>query len=127
MLIRDRFSGDKMTILEVSKRYSIPIKVLKEYERWGLCNETKEVVGGWQYDQQDIKSLSMVMTLYDIGFTSKETKNYMKLLLQGKETREMRLEILNKHRKNMLDEIHFKQSQLDRLDYLKYKIEKNDR
>ena len=28
-----------MTIEEASERYNIPIKVLKEYESWGLCSE----------------------------------------------------------------------------------------
>lgn len=34
-----------MTIHEVSKRYKIPIQVLKEYESWGLCGEAKKVMG----------------------------------------------------------------------------------
>ena len=26
-----------MTILEASERYQIPLEILREYERWGLC------------------------------------------------------------------------------------------
>lgn len=28
-----------MTIEEASQKYNIPIKILKEYEQWGLCDE----------------------------------------------------------------------------------------
>lgn len=34
-----------MTIEEASERYNIPIKVLKEYESWGLCSEVKKSDG----------------------------------------------------------------------------------
>lgn len=30
-------SADVMTINEASERYQIPLKILKEYESWGLC------------------------------------------------------------------------------------------
>lgn len=30
-----------MTINKASEKYNIPIKILKEYERWGLCGEIK--------------------------------------------------------------------------------------
>lgn len=38
-----------MTIQEASERYMIPIKILKEYESWGLCGAVKKVMGAWQY------------------------------------------------------------------------------
>lgn len=43
-----------MTALEASKRYSIPVEVLKEYESWELCGELKKAMGTWQYDDKDI-------------------------------------------------------------------------
>lgn len=113
-----------MTIDEASKRYNIPIEVLKEYESWGLCGEVKKVMGAWQYDDTDLQRLSMIMTLHDIGFDNEEVENYMRLLLEGSPTEEERLKMLKKKRGSTLDEIHFKQKQLDRMDYLRYKIEK---
>ena len=83
----------EMTVQEASERYNIPVKILKEYESWGLCDAVKNVMGVWQYDEEDIKRLSMIMTLHDIGFGT-------------------------------LDEIHFKERQLDWLDYLRYEIRK---
>lgn len=107
-----------MTIDEASTRYHIPMKILKEYEG----GEVKKVMGAWQYDQTDIERLSLIMTLHDVGFTNEEVERYMRLVLSGDETREKRLAMLRKKRNGTLDEIHFKQKQLDRLDYLRYEI-----
>lgn len=112
-----------MTIDEASVHYNIPLDILREYESWGLCDAVKKVMGAWQYDDQDIERLSMIMTLHDIGFTKDEVENYMRLLLQGKSAETQRLNILNKRRSTTLDEIHFREMQLDRLDYLRHKIQ----
>ena len=55
-----------MTINEASEKYNIPIEILKEYESWGLCGEVQKIMGVWQYDDQDLERLSMIMTLHDI-------------------------------------------------------------
>ena len=81
-------------------------------------------MGAWQYDDTDLQRLSVIMTLHDIGFNNAEVESYMRLLLEGNFTEEERLQMLNKKRGTTLDEIHFKQKQLDRMDYLRYKIEK---
>ena len=113
-----------MTIEEASKTYGIPICVLQEYERWGLCGEVKKVMGAWQYDQTDIERLSLIMTLHDVGFTNEEIEQYMRLYLSSKDTVNERSEILRRKRDGTLDEIHFKQKQLDRLDYLRFEMAK---
>ncbi|WP_434311175.1 MerR family transcriptional regulator [Hominifimenecus sp. rT4P-3] len=115
-----------MTIHEASEKYNIPLKILQEYENWGLCDEVKKVMGSWQYDDSDIERLSTIMTLHDIGFTNDEIETYMKLLLQGKSTQQERLKMLNDKRSGTLDEIHFKERQLDRLDYLRFEIRKGN-
>ncbi len=111
-----------MTIDEASRRYNIPVEVLKEYESWGLCCAVKKVTGTWQYDEEDIRRLSTIMTLRDAGFSSGEAETYMRLMLEGDRTRGQRMQMLSRLRDNTLHEIHFKQRQLDRLDYLRYKI-----
>ena len=111
-----------MTIHEASERYNIPIEILREYEEWGLCDEVRKVMGTWQYDERDLQRLSVIMTLHDIGFDNGEVELYMRLLLEGDSTEETRLKMLNQKRGVTLDEIHFKQKQLDRMDYLRYKI-----
>ena len=95
-----------MTIDEVSERYQIPIKILKEYESWGLCGEVKKLMESWRYDQTDIERLSLIMTLHDVGFTKEEVEKYMRLSLLGEETSAERMEMLRKKRNGTLDEIH---------------------
>ena len=111
-----------MTIFEASEKYNIPVKILRAYESWGLCGEVKKVMGSWQYDDSDIERLSTIMTLHDIGFTNAEVERYMKLLLQGASGEEERLKMLEAKRNGTLDEIHFKERQLDRLDYLRFEM-----
>lgn len=116
-----------MTINEASERYKIPIKILQEYESWGLCGEVKKVMGSWHYDESDIERLSTIMTLHDIGFTNEQVEKYMRLLMKGKSTEIERLKMLSEKRNGTLDEIHFKEKQLDRLDYLRFEIQKENK
>ena len=119
------FEGrDPVTIHEASARYNIPLEILKEYESWGLCGEVKKVMGVWQYNDQDLQRLGMIMTLHEIGFSNEEVEAYMRLFLKGDSTEKERLEMLKKKRGKVLDEIHFKEKQLDCMDYLRYKITK---
>lgn len=114
-----------MTIEEASERYQIPIAILKEYESWGLCDTVKKVMGVWQYDDTDLERLGMIMTLHDIGFNKQEVEIYMRLLLSDENTEDLRMQMLNKKREMELDEIHFKEMRLNRLDYLRFQIKKD--
>ena len=112
-----------MTIEEASQKYNIPIKILKEYEQWGLCDK---VMGTWNYDDSDIERLSIIMTLHDIGFTNEDIEKYMRLLVDGSGTQKQRMGMLNKKRNGILSEVHFKEKQITRLDYLRYEIQKEN-
>lgn len=114
-----------MTINEASEKYNIPIKILEEYEGWGLCGEVKKVMGMWQYDDTDLQRLSMIMTLHDIGFSNEEVETYMRLLLEKEDSKAERMEMLNKKRGSALDEIHFREKQVERMDYLRYEMRKD--
>ena len=48
LLIRTKHTFERrkeMTIHEASERYNIPLDVLHEYERWGLCGAVKKEWG----------------------------------------------------------------------------------
>ena len=113
-----------MTIQEASERYQIPMHILREYESWGLCGAVKKVMGDWQYDDTDLERLSIIMTLHDIGFTSGEVETYMRLLLEQEGTDRARLRMLDEKRRATLDDIHFREKQLERLDYLRHELRK---
>lgn len=116
-----------MTMKEASDHYNVPIKILKEYERWGLCSAVKKVMGAWQYGDQDLERLSMIMTLHEIGFDSGEVETYMRLMLEGEDTRPQRIAMLNKRRGKTLDEIHFREKQISSMDYLRHEMQNGKR
>lgn len=109
---------------EPSERYQIPMHILREYESWGLCGAAKEVIGVWQYDDRDLERLSTIMTLHDISFTTEEAEAYMRLLLEHPHTEGQRMKMLEEKRSAVLNEISFKEHQLQRLDYLRHEIRK---
>ena len=123
-----------MTINEASERYGIPLDILHEYKRWGLCGAVKKAIGSRQHDSAvpgdtdlddtDLERLSLIMTLHDIGFQSSEIETYMRLLLENENGEAQRLNMLNIKRRSTLDDIHFREKQLSYLDYLRYSIRK---
>ncbi|MGN0294226.1 MAG: MerR family transcriptional regulator [Lachnospiraceae bacterium] len=114
-----------MTRQEASERYQIPMEILEEYERWNLCGEKDGKTGGWQYGDMDLDRLRLIMTLHNSSFEKEEIEHYMRLHLRGEATAAERMRILNQKRKRILDEIHIQEGQLEQLDYLRYKIQKN--
>ena len=114
-----------MTIEEASEKYCIPIKILKEYESMELCKTVKRVKGEWHYDDEDIKRLSMIMTLYETYFSKEDIDEYMQLILSGENDEEC-LKILSQKRKKALDKIHILEKQISNLDYLKNEIKNNN-
>ena len=113
-----------MTQQEASEHYNIPVSILQQYESWGLRGETQKVMGAWQYDDGDLERLSTIMTLHDIGFTTEEVETYMRLLLEQPDSEAKRLRMMEEKRSETLDEIHFRERQLQRLDYLRHEIKK---
>ena len=111
-----------MTDKEVNKRHMVPMEVLREYEGWKLCDAENKTEGNWDYDASDLELLGMVMTLRNIGFSEKEVENYMRLEILEEKTEQQRIRMLNDRRENILDEIHSREKQISRLDYLRYEI-----
>lgn len=107
-----------MTRQEVLQKYNVPPELLDKYEAIQKCTS---------YSDKDIESISMLMTLYDAGFDDTEVKKYIDFCLSDEDTSAKRAAMLTKKRKHTLDEIHSKQKQLDGIDYLRYKIAKENK
>ena len=58
------------------------------------------------------------MTLYDVGFTSPEVEHYLC-------ADSAQMQMLQTRREQLLEDIHRRQTQLDRLDYLRFTLTKN--
>ena len=113
-----------MTIQEASIKYKIPLEILQEYENWGLFRADQNEMEARQYNDFDLERLSLILTLHDAGFDSAEIESYMRLSLAGMQTEPLRMRMLEQKRCSMLDEIHAREEQLNRLDYLRHKIRK---
>lgn len=116
-----------MTKEEVSLRFGIPEKILDEYHNMELCDAVRIAMDDWKYTDEDLERLSMIMALHDIGFTKDKVEMYMKLLVAGESTEKARMKILDEQRKKALDEIHLKERQLERMDYLRFQIRENQK
>ncbi|MEO1770524.1 MerR family transcriptional regulator [Candidatus Enterococcus ferrettii] len=110
---------------DVSRQYQIPVEILKEYESWGLCDVVKIVMGEWQYDDQDLERLSTIMALHDLDFSHDEIETYMRLLLEEEQGEEKRMKLLTAKRQKKLADIHLEEKKLQRIDYLRHVIKKN--
>lgn len=122
---KDEYDG--MTTEEVSKVCGIPMSVLKAYERGELWGETQEAADARHYDETDMERLSLILTLHDAGFSGEEIRRYMRLLLSGGDSVQERMEMLREKRNGTLEELHVKQKQLDRLDYLRFAMARSSK
>ena len=65
------------------------------------------------------------MVLHDIGFESADIEKYLQYMISGKKSNPELIKLFNQKRNKTLDEIHFYEKRLERLDYLRHEIRKN--
>ena len=106
-----------MTQQELLKKYNIPDELMEKYRKFRKCSS---------FNDEDAENMSMIMTLYDIGFDDNEAEKYIRLYLSSDDTAKERLAMLTKKRKSALSDIHSRQKQLDLIDYMRYKILKEN-
>lgn len=107
-----------MTKQEVLTKYNVPPDLLDKYTAIKKCT---------RYSDKDIENISLIMTLYEAGFDDTEAEKYFEYWLSDEDTADKCTEMLTKKRKHTLDEIHSKQKQLDGIDYLRYKVAKENK
>ena len=112
----------RLTAEEVCRRYQIPAEILEEYNSMGLCGAVRLAMEDWQYDDTDLERLGLIMALHDVGFDKADIESYMRLMLQDGKSKTERLRFLDERRKAKLEEIHLHERQLERMDYLRYKL-----
>ena len=123
-----------MTITEASKTYKIPLALLRWYaaEQTGAEDKNKKKIkkgnainaAAFHFTEEDIEKLSLIMTLQDIGFGKKEIETWLRLQQDDKNSCAACLKMLNKLRSETLDTIHGKEKALDRIDYLRYELQR---
>jgi len=111
-----------MKIKEVSDKFNISMTTLRYYEKIGLFDDVKRVNGIREYEDNDIRYLSMIITLKNVGLSNDSILKYIELSKQGDISNRERIYILKQQRQKLLDEIHHKQKNLDCLDYIIYEL-----
>lgn len=107
-----------MTKQKMLQKYNVPPDLLDKYEAAHKCTG---------FTDKDVENMSLILTLYDAGFDDAEVRDYIGFYRSGGDTADKRTEMLLKKRKKALEELHAKQEQLDRIDYLRYKIKKENK
>lgn len=97
---------------EVSKRYCVPMNRLTFLESAGIFQNT-------QYSDEDIKTLSLVLTLQNIGLEMDEIKQYIEGQHIGNR---QKIEMLENQRHKIVQYLHAQQKHLDTIDYLVYEL-----
>lgn len=103
-----------MTINELSLCYKIDIEKLKKFEDNGLITSLDE------FDENGLKRLCKMCTLYDSGLSMEEIKLFLKFSKGNNKAEQVK--ILSAKRQKILDDIHKKQKSLDNIDYFIYEI-----
>ncbi len=111
------------------EKYNIPREVISLYEsiiqKHGGRNGADIIdPDSYFYDDGDLDRLSLMVTLKDSGFSEDEIRYYMEIFLGKDPKGEARLRMLGKKRRQVLDEIHFREKQLESIDYLRYQMRK---
>lgn len=103
---------------EVSRRYQIPLELLREDQDWGFISRTGE------YEEADLSRLSLMLTLQEIGFAPAEIREYLQLWLDGEKSSARRIQLLEEKRGRILAAIHAEEQKLERLDCLRHLLRK---
>ena len=108
-----------MKISEVAKKYGLTTDTLRYYEAFGLIDSVKKVSGIREYSDADLERIEFIICMKNAGLGLEEIKEFIGLASQGDETIDKRIELLEKHKKLLEEEIKAK---TDTLNYLNKKI-----
>ena len=114
-----------MTDREIHERYSVPMEIIREYD--SMLRDTGGPCSG-QYGEADLRRMSEMMSLYGLDFSPDEVRTYMELSSSPDERCVRQLcGMLDKRRRETLDEIHVKEARISRMDYLRHELERSSK
>lgn len=92
-----------MTIGEIAKETNLPESTLRYYEKKGLLKVARNSSGRREYEESDIAWIKFIRRLKETGMLLRDIQKYSDLRYCGKSTMPERLEILEAHRKYVLE------------------------
>ena len=104
------------TIQEVSEKTGLTAHTLRYYEKEGLITGVERSRGGFrQYTDEDLEALGLVCCLKNTGMSLQEILRFVQLTREGDYTLEERVELLRKHRENVIQRMAEMQKYLDKV------------
>lgn len=115
-----------MTIGEIAGKTNLPESTLRYYEKKGLIRVARNSVGRREYEESDIEWIKFIRRLKETGMLLRDIQKYSELRYYGKCTMPDRLEILEAHRKYVLEQQikwnEYLQNLDDKIEYYKQSI-----
>lgn len=106
------------TIGEMAKIVNVPPSTLRYYDKEGLLPFVERTVGGIRmFKESDYEGLCIINCLKNSGMPLKDIKNFMQMVSQGDASIESRLELIEKQRERVLQDLEKIQQLLKILDY----------
>ena len=106
------------TIGEVAKKLGVATSTLRFYDKEGLLPFVSRSEGGVRvFREEDLNWLSTIQCLKCTGMSIQEIRRYIDLSLQGDETIGERMELIDRRRAAVQDQIAQLQKTLRTLDY----------
>lgn len=93
-----------MTIGEIAEKTNLPESTLRYYEKKGLIKVARNASGRREYEKSDIEWIMFIRRLKETGMLLRDIQKYSQLRYRGKSTMPERLEILEVHRKYVLEQ-----------------------
>jgi DNA-binding transcriptional MerR regulator len=105
------------TIQQISNITGLSVHTLRYYEKIGLLNGVDRDVNGYrQYKESDISWINFLIRLRVTSMPVSEMKQFSDLRSQGDSTISMRRELLEKHQKNVLEQLNNLQNNLFKIE-----------
>ncbi len=104
------------TIQDVCRKTGLSAHTLRYYEKEGLLTNIGRSSGGFrQYSDEDLEGLGLICCLKNTGMSLHEIARFVQLTHEGEHTLEERVEMLRKHRENVVDRMSEMQRYLDKV------------
>ena len=104
------------SIQEVSSRTGLTTHTLRYYEKEGLLTGVERSPGGFrQYTDEDLEALGLICCLKNTGMSLQEIARFVNLTHQGDQTLKERVEMLRRHRENVVERMAEMQRYLDKV------------
>ena len=94
------------TVKQISEKTNLKPYVLRYYEKEGLLPHVRRTQGGVRrYTDEDLEWISLICCLKNTGMSIKQIREFVRLSMQGPKTLSRRCELLEKHKRDVSENI----------------------